>query len=151
FMAFATKDDDNLGDRVTVLATAPNAKPIEFERTERVEDLAFSPDGRQLAGALSLGLSVWDVASAKRAWVVKGQVWDSKSASLAESFSSVHWTTDGANLVAQTRDGPLAVYAGETGRLQGRMGEPIRAPSRIVWSGDDRLVAQSWGHIAVWG
>ncbi len=155
FVTIATQANSEPGvTRVSLVPIASSSakpgKPADLMTADDVNGLAVSPDGARIVVGFGRGLAVFDTATRKMAWSMRGHAWDTKGASFAEGFSMPVFTPDGALLVAQQQAGPLTVLDAATGRLQGRMGEPVRQPSLVAWAGDTTLVASSYGHVAAW-
>jgi WD40 repeat protein len=118
--------------------------------TDASVELAFAPDGSTLVVTDARSLTAYTVATQKLAWSVGGHQWDPKGASLATGFTQPVFTPDGKSLVAQAQHGPVYVVDAVSGRLQGHIGEPLRAPTQLVWTDEGTLVAGSYGHTAIW-
>jgi WD40 repeat protein len=54
------------GDELVVLADADSAGPLRFALGRELAAVAFSPDGRRLAGAHTAGVSIWDLRDGTR-------------------------------------------------------------------------------------
>ncbi|WP_295450762.1 hypothetical protein [uncultured Thiodictyon sp.] len=102
-----------------------------------INHLAFSPDGRRLAGALGGrgGVRVFDTGS----WAETGQDTDYGAASL-----SAHFSPDGRHLVTTSLDGQVRLYAMDGGRLgKPKTSRPSggKEPYAARFSPDGRLIA----------
>jgi WD40 repeat protein/uncharacterized caspase-like protein len=113
-------------------------------------EIVFSPDGSTLVVADAHGVDAYTVATRKRAWTMRGHQFDPKGASVATGFWRPVFTPDGKLVVAQAQSGPLYVLDATSGRVQGHIGEPLRAPKHLIWADDGTLLAGSHGHVAIW-
>jgi WD40 repeat protein len=115
-------------------------------------DVAFSPDGRFLAGLERKGrIQVWDRVPGRflRTMGVTTGGWD---ADLSRGVSALAYSPDGCTLAGPGPDDSLKLYAVDTGRTILRFEGPPGAVLDLAWSPDGRtLVAAVSAHtMRVW-
>jgi WD40 repeat protein len=128
----------------TSLAGAPsNALIAKLDCPDRVNGVAYSPDGQLLAAGYGWndqgGVKIWNARdrSVVRTWVAK------KTEKWPEGVNKVAFSPDGRLLAAATRAGDVLVWK------VGTWGEPKRiilkagSPTALVFSPDSRLLAVS--------
>jgi WD40 repeat protein len=155
FAAAATRRDAAAsGYRLSVMPLVEGARPIVLTESDATMGapaaLAVSPDGSSIVATDDQWMTSWSVATKRPAWRLRGHSRDTKGASFASGFGQPEFTPDGKLVVVELADGPMGVVDAASGRLLGRMGEPVRVPTHLEWSGNDTLLAGSYGHLAVW-
>src|SRR5262249_12990684 len=83
-------------------------------------DLAFSPDGRHLAGAgAKRQLTLWDAATGDTVWEV--------ALGAGQNVERFAFSPNGRCLAAANGDGTVSLYEAATGARRGRLGEPDKS------------------------
>jgi WD40 repeat protein len=96
-----------------------------------VTSLAFSPDGRYLAGvSRDRTVRIWEVAPGQHQWRVVS-LWYDKSAT---NFVSVDWSADGRSIATGDRSGRIAVWDFEPSRDRWN-DAAIAAYAKVSWEG----------------
>jgi WD40 repeat protein len=138
------------GSRVTVHSTrgaeiwqsTPCKKLLVMDQSTGVRKVAFSPDGRRIAGVCSEGdwvaprfsLRLWDAQTGKRLPIPAGP---------REPMRSMALAADGTTLATGSSDGPIHLWDLRNGKeqavLQGHTGSVVQ----LVFSPDGKLLASA--------
>jgi WD40 repeat protein len=107
------------------------------ENTDRVGDLAFSPDGRMLASANNdHTVKIWDTASGHLLYTLQhsGYVW------------RVMFAADGRTIISGGADGNVSCWDVASGKLQNTLGGHNGEVTAIALSPDRQLLASCGGY-----
>jgi WD40 repeat protein len=108
--------------------------------------LAFSPDGKTLAGGDSYGINLWDVPSGKLTANLTGHVIDPKKGNTATVFS-VAFSPDGKTLASGGADGTVKLWDLASGKCTATLaGHSVDVVIRsVAFSRDGKLLASAGG------
>jgi WD40 repeat protein len=155
------KDEKLMGGEVTVWDAQTGREllslrgsPVSGGTPGPVQSVAFSPDGRRLAGALRgydkqtkheyAEVKVWDAQTGEEALSLRGPLWT--------TVYGIAFSPDGRRLAGAASDGTVKLWDVQTGQevapLKGHTGE-VRG---VGFSPDgSRLASASWDHtVRVW-
>jgi WD40 repeat protein len=137
--------------RVWEVSSGRNVSDIEppgFETrqgVEPVEQLAFSPDGKQIVGVSGRrpAVYVWDVQTRRlERTLTLGK--------FAGSFGSVVFNGDGS-LLAAGSTGPIAIWRWRAGSLIGEIAKPPAGPiGPVTFLNDMKLAVNGPGKLELW-
>ena len=111
--------------------------------------VAFSPDGRTIAGSGGETVHLWDVETGERKFTVEG-------VQLA-FVTSIAFRPDGRTLASghtsplathSVSDGKIHLWDTETGRRENSINAAFRKPTSLAYSPDGRTLAS--GHVDAW-
>jgi WD40 repeat protein/regulator of sirC expression with transglutaminase-like and TPR domain len=148
-LAIATSGEER-NVSVWDLATNQQLQTLASGDVAEVRGLAFSPDGRQIAGADYLGevVHVWDVASAEKQFTLPA----------ARSTCCVAYSPDGRRLAAVAYDGNVHLWDPATGQEVIILRPDVPAVGslgltpKVAFSPDgSKIAANAWnGVVTVW-
>jgi DNA-directed RNA polymerase subunit RPC12/RpoP len=110
---------------------------------QRLDGLAFAPDGKRLAAAGADNVKVWDVATGAVVWSIER---DPSDATLA-------YSGDGRLLASRAPDGALVLSDAATGKCLAALSRGSHDRFLAVQFGGDGgalLIASEWGLVEVW-
>jgi hypothetical protein len=120
------------------------AKQVRRWRTgqEKTEVLAFSPDGKSIAGARRNDVRTWDVATGKQQMAFRGEGW----------IDSLTFSASGRILAAGDQTGQIQLFEAATGQEIRRLSGPQGAVPCLAFAPDSRTLASGGGDttILVW-
>jgi WD40 repeat protein len=132
----------------------PRLRKLLWGHTGSLSDLAFSPDGRRVAGSgeKDKRVIVWNVADGTRLLELAAQPGAPTFSSLDDKVEKVAFTPDGRRLIAANNDGSIQVWNAETGAPLTKLGHPGSRLRTIALSPDgQRLVSALWsGELQLW-
>jgi WD40 repeat protein len=110
------------------------------ERSEGVLSVAFSPDGRTLAGVTGTGnaaakigkVKLWDVQTGELKWAVNGHT---------DFVTSVAYSPDGRLLASGSLDHAVKLWDSQTGGLRESLPTRDGEVNRVAFSPDGKLLA----------
>jgi len=134
------------GQGVTLLDAATLAPSVTLEQVGDAPDvrlLAWSPDGRQVAGYSGADIRLWDSAGGKLAQRLDVPVVDE-----AASDSALSWSADARWVILSRHDGNGLVIDAATGQTVHNIED--RHQGQVMVSPDGRLIVTVTGAITVW-
>jgi len=151
------------GDRAVQLWELPAdgpARPLRRIETDRLltfQSLAFSPDGRRLAGAASSGkydekmVRVWEVASGREVLALQGPD-DPRGASYPVGSGAVAFSPDGTKLATGGHDAGFHLWDLDTGKELLRLGSGRPGAVGLAFSPDGKAIytARINGAVEAW-
>jgi RNA polymerase sigma factor (sigma-70 family) len=97
--------------------------------------LAFSPDGKRLAGAVDKTVKVWDAQTGQELLSVKGHH--------AKTISSVAYSPDGKRLASASEDKTVKVWDAQTGQELLSLKGHTKTVNSVAYSPDGKLLASA--------
>ncbi len=120
------------------------------DHTDRINNIAWSPDGRFLASADASKLILWDAASLTPIHSI--QTWRDFGISIRFEGKAIAWSPDGSKLVSASDQG-LTFWDTVTGQLIETWSANTQPRYNAVdWSPDGQLIAVAGfdGQVAIW-